>query len=253
MTAAKDAYDFVLFELYPDSDRPLRRVWNGKPQHEAVAEDYANLVAAALALWEATASDFAISMQWREVRWLEGGFTAPNGAFFQTGNDASDVPVRSSSVYDNAVPPANATMLANYARLQTHFGPSFDKFEIAKRAEAIVRAFSGTALEAPTGTASFLNAFELLVSPLSVSILAPDAADSDFIPDEAPALAAVAWRNPNPNTICNWVFGEGVHVEGHPAHGKVAIGGKPTAYVCRGQVCSAPVTDPVALAELLAR
>ena len=34
-----------------------------------------------------------------------------------------------------------------------------------------------------------------------------------------------------------------------PAHGKTAIDGKPTAYVCIGPQCSMPVTDPAALVE----
>ncbi len=37
--------------------------------------------------------------------------------------------------------------------------------------------------------------------------------------------------------------------ETSPAHGKTAIDGKPTAYVCIGPQCSAPVTDPAALVE----
>jgi len=39
--------------------------------------------------------------------------------------------------------------------------------------------------------------------------------------------------------------------ESHPAFGKKAVDGKPTAYVCRGNVCSLPVTDPEELAALL--
>jgi hypothetical protein len=38
----------------------------------------------------------------------------------------------------------------------------------------------------------------------------------------------------------------------HPAAGKDAIAGHATAYVCEGTVCSLPVTDPAALAALLA-
>ena len=34
-----------------------------------------------------------------------------------------------------------------------------------------------------------------------------------------------------------------------PAHGKTAIGGKATAYVCIGPQCSVPVTEPAALIE----
>src|SRR5439155_20438 len=38
---------------------------------------------------------------------------------------------------------------------------------------------------------------------------------------------------------------------GHPAQGKRMVDGKATAYVCRGPVCSLPVTAPDALAEAL--
>ncbi len=37
----------------------------------------------------------------------------------------------------------------------------------------------------------------------------------------------------------------------HPAAAKTMVEDKPTAYVCEGTVCSAPVTDPAALTELL--
>jgi hypothetical protein len=36
----------------------------------------------------------------------------------------------------------------------------------------------------------------------------------------------------------------------HPAAGKTAIDGKTTVYVCRGESCSLPVTEPDALAAL---
>ena len=34
-----------------------------------------------------------------------------------------------------------------------------------------------------------------------------------------------------------------------PAHGKTALDGKPTAYVCIGPQCSLPVTEAAALVE----
>ena len=38
----------------------------------------------------------------------------------------------------------------------------------------------------------------------------------------------------------------------HPAAGKGMVGGKPAAYVCKGQTCGLPVTHPKALATALA-
>ena len=43
--------------------------------------------------------------------------------------------------------------------------------------------------------------------------------------------------------------GAGALPESSPAHGKTAIDGKPTAYVCIGPQCSLPVTEPAALVE----
>jgi hypothetical protein len=40
--------------------------------------------------------------------------------------------------------------------------------------------------------------------------------------------------------------------ESHPAYGKVASPAGAAAYVCRGSVCGLPVTEPDALAALLA-
>ena len=39
----------------------------------------------------------------------------------------------------------------------------------------------------------------------------------------------------------------------HLAHGKTAVGGMPTAYVCAGETCSLPVTDAAALVEEMKR
>jgi uncharacterized protein YyaL (SSP411 family) len=41
--------------------------------------------------------------------------------------------------------------------------------------------------------------------------------------------------------------------KGHPAAGKTNIGKAATAYVCVGETCSPPVTDPQDLRGLLSR
>jgi hypothetical protein len=39
--------------------------------------------------------------------------------------------------------------------------------------------------------------------------------------------------------------------ENHPAYGKTMQNGQPTAYVCRGNICSSPVTSAVTLSQSL--
>ncbi|MFZ1991714.1 MAG: thioredoxin domain-containing protein, partial [Alphaproteobacteria bacterium] len=132
LDAAGEAYREVSFAhlLDPSGTRGTLRTGgrlfhasrSGKPNHEGMAEDYANMIAAAIAVFEATADDMPISTFWAWLKELETHFTAPEGGFFQSRDSAADVITRSRPIQDNATPPANATMLANYARLRAMFG-----------------------------------------------------------------------------------------------------------------------------------
>ena len=64
-------------------------------------------------------------------------------------------------------------------------------------------------------------------------------------------LVAAARRHATPNMILA-LFADGADVPAdHPAAGKSSVAGRATAYVCRGETCSLPVTDTPALVALL--
>jgi hypothetical protein len=212
-----------------------------------LAEDCAALSGAALAVAETTGESALVTAAEGWVKQLEADNSAAGGGFHQARSDSVDTILRSRTIYDNAVPPANATMVGNYARLFAQTG----RAHYLERAEAIIRLFAGVALEAPAGTASFLNAFELFVAPVSVVTVAPHAGDLVQVPKAAGALAAIVRACAEPNKIITWCLSTDGLPASHPAHGKVALGGKPTVYICRGQTCSAPVTEPAELARLL--
>lgn len=259
LEAATTAFRFMRDNLRMGDARGARlyRSWSGKPQHHGTAEDYSNMITAAIALFEATADEFFISAIWPWLGELADHFASPGGGFHQTRDDATDTLVRSRTVYDNAVPPANATMLANYARLQAMFGAQFQTpfgedgriYDLAGGLQRQLRAFEGVALSAPSGTASFLNAFDLAASPVTIAIMAPGATVTDKTPECAREMAMAARKSPHPNAVINW--GPWGHSSG-PLAGKKPMD-KPTAYVCRGQTCSPPVTDPAELARVLSR
>ena len=73
-------------------------------------------------------------------------------------------------------------------------------------------------------------------------------------PEAADMLASVRRRwIPNRVVICHDPARNGRAAELIPQMGgKDRVGGKAAAYVCRGRSCSAPVTDPDALASLVA-
>jgi hypothetical protein len=246
LEAARSALRDVSTQLI-DRNRIYRATGGIGGALNGLAEDYAALIGAALALAETTGERALITAAEGWVKQLEADHSAHGGGFHQARADSADTILRSRTIYDNAVPPANATMLANYARLGTQTG----KAEYLQRAEAIIGLFAGIALEAPAGTASFLNAFDLFVAPVSIVIVAPDARDLDRVPEAAGALTAIVRACAQPNKIVTWCRSLEGLPPGHPAHDKAAIGGKPTAYVCRGSTCSAPATEPSELGRLL--
>jgi uncharacterized protein YyaL (SSP411 family) len=93
--------------------------------------------------------------------------------------------------------------------------------------------------------ASFINGFEVCVSALQIVIVGPsnDQRTHDLI-------NAVLGRA-LPNRILLVISPDQALPQGHPAHGKAMQNGQPTAYLCQGQVCSAPVTSAVTLSQAL--
>ncbi|HSG93958.1 MAG TPA: hypothetical protein VLA28_00450 [Afifellaceae bacterium] len=65
------------------------------------------------------------------------------------------------------------------------------------------------------------------------------------------ALRDVAWQEAVPGRIFRVIAPETPLPDGHPAQYKERINDLATAYVCVGQRCSLPKTDPAALTETL--
>jgi uncharacterized protein YyaL (SSP411 family) len=55
-----------------------------------------------------------------------------------------------------------------------------------------------------------------------------------------------------PNRLVQVVAATDLLPPGHPAAGKTRLGDAATAYVCIGETCSLPLTDPAALSAALA-
>jgi uncharacterized protein len=95
---------------------------------------------------------------------------------------------------------------------------------------------------------TLLNASEFLERALQIVIVGP--IDD---PQTAALRRAAKGSASLPNLLLQQVVPGTELPEGHPAKGKGLRDGKPTAYVCEGPVCSAPLDDAKALAEDLAR
>ncbi|MBX9635102.1 MAG: thioredoxin domain-containing protein, partial [Magnetospirillum sp.] len=241
LDAARVAYETVRSQMALSPNRLAHSMRFGKFRPIGLVDDLAHMARAALALHEVTGEPELVehARLWVEAADLHH-WDATDGGYFQAADDADDVIVRLKPIHDSAVPSANGIMVQVLARLSQLTGNS----QYRERAEATFTAFSGMIPDHFANLTALLAGFEQLADPLQVVIVGK--AEED---DTRALLRAVA-DSPLPTRILERVDGTALP-HSHPAHGKAALHGRATAYVCRGSTCSEPVTDAAALRDQL--
>lgn len=232
--AAARAFDFV--RRHMTRDGRLRHSWrNGILKHAATLDDHANMARGALALFEATGRrdylDQAIA--WAEDLDRHYRDTERSG-YYYTADDAEALIVRAKHAHDNPTPSGNGTMVGVLTRLYHHTGE--ERFR--QSADALVHAFSGEVTRNFFPLATLLNNAELLHDAMQIVIVG---AAGD---DGTRALVDAVRTRSLPNRMLQVVSPDLRLPENHPAYGKGQVSGRPTAYVCIGMTCTAPITDP---------
>ncbi len=239
--AAADAFAFVRDHM--SEDGRLRHSWRaGQLQHPATLDDYANMSRAALLLLEATGESpyLAQAEAWTSV--VERHHTEPGkSGYLFAASDTPGLIVRNRTASDNPTPSGNGVMVEVLARLWLLTGR--DKYREA--AQAVVTAFSGELARNFFPLSTLLNASEFLLAPVQIVLIG-----SRDAPQAAELLHVVA-QTSVPNRVLQTVAPGQSLPDGHPAGGKSQKDGAPTVYVCRGQTCSLPITDPADLAAAL--
>ena len=244
LTAAQHAFTFVSRHLRVDGgefDGRLHHTWcAGQARHPAVIEDYAQMSAAALALYAATGVDsyLAAARSWVAIADRHYWDAAADG-YHQTADDTLDLINRPKVVADNAVPSGNGAMVEVLARL--HLLTGDDAYR--QRAERLVRLFSSDKMQYLLSIPGLLTGWEVLERAAQVVVIgaASDPATAALRRvAAAEPLAVVCWLEPGASLP-----------PGHPAAGKSPLDGRPAAYVCRGGTCSAPLSDASALRAML--
>ena len=239
--AAIKAFDFVVKAL-GDGDR-LHHSWHkGKRGALGFADDYAQMIRAATTLWEYVGDKRFLEQAKRWTLTLnEHYWDAALGGYFYTADDADPLIVRARNIFDQPVPSANSTMIAQLGRL---YQATADQ-SYAQRADQLFQAFAGEAARAFISTGSYFSAVESALSGLQIVVVGPITN-----PKTHELTAAVNGRT-LPNKLLIVVSPEDALPEGHPAYGKAMVNGQPAAYVCQRGTCSQPITNPVALSQAL--
>jgi uncharacterized protein YyaL (SSP411 family) len=204
-----------------------------------VLEDYGDLAEGLLALHQATG----------EGRWLELAgdlldvvaeqFVDADG-WHDTAADAEALVHRPFDPGDGPTPSGIAAVAGAAVGWSALAGSPRHR----ELGEAAVGSVARLAERAPQAVGWALAVGEaLLAGPLEVAVSGPAGPERD-------ALAAAARASTSPGAVV--VVGE-PDAPGVPLlAGRPLVGGRPAAYVCRGFVCSAPVTDVSALGAALA-
>jgi len=241
-TAAIAAADTILAGLRGPEGRLARSWKDGRASGQGVLEDYADLADGLLALYEATFDErwFSIARELADA--ILDQFTDSAGGFFDTADDHETLVTRPKDPQDNATPAGGSMATLVLLRLAALTGESRYR-EAAERAITTVTPFLA---RYPTGFANWLSAAQLVVGGIVEVAIVGDPQDA-----ATQALIEVARSGGRQDLV--------VAAAADPSRsaiplleGRIAIEGRPTAYVCRQFACRLPVTDREALVAQLA-
>ncbi len=240
--AARRAYDFVRTEM-ARGERLVHAWRDGGSKGNDVLDDYAQMIRAALVLYQLTGEQADLG---QAIRWLDSVdaqfWDAKDGAYFLTPADATGLITRTRNAFDNATPSGNGTMVENLATLYHLTGD--DGYR--EKADKIVDVFSRQPASQYANMTSVLNGFERLANGVQVALI------GDPNTDDVAELCRTALAAGKPDLILSIVPPGADLPAGHPATGKSQVDDKATAYVCVGNVCGLPVTDATGLSDALA-
>jgi len=229
------AFDFIARAM-TRGDRLGHSFREGKLKFPGLASDFAAMIRAALALYEATGQkkylDHALSWQ----RALDRDYiNAELGTYYLTAADAEGLVIRPAATTDEATPNHNAVAAQNLIRLAVLAGDDAWR----EKADRLIGAIAPQVAENLYMHMALLNAIDLRLNATEIVVTGEG--------EGAQALLAAARRTSPLNRIVLHAPSAGTLSENHPARAKIAAAKGPQAFVCVGETCSLPVTDPAAL------
>jgi uncharacterized protein YyaL (SSP411 family) len=236
---AAHAFAFVA-ESMTRGDRLGHSARAGRLTFPGLSADYAAMIRAAIALHQATGDS---TYRDRAVAWaaaLERHHADPDtGGYFFTADDAEGLIVRPAQTRDDAVPNPNGLMAQNLIRLTVLTGDD------AYRARAD-RLFDGViplAMQNPLIHTTLLSALDLRLRQAEIVATGARADEFAKVALRLPFLARTVVRAKDAAAL----------PARHPARAMLASAPADGAvFVCQGERCSRPTTDPAKIAELVA-
>jgi hypothetical protein len=235
---AARAFEFVQRSM-TRGDR-LGHSWReGRLLYPGLASDFAFMIRAALSLYEATGEraylDRALTWQTALDRHYAN---AETGTYFLTADDAEGLVVRPASTADDATPNPNAVIAQNLIRLAAFTGDHGFRDRADRLVEGVL-SLGGNNLFMHVAA---LNAIDMRLG-LAEIVVTGEGPAADALVTAALALPYVnraVLRAPSADALPG----------SHPAQDKVKAAGGAAAFICVGETCSLPVTEPEQVAQV---
>jgi hypothetical protein len=238
LTLAARAFAFVAQQMV--QNQRLGHSWRaGKLRFPGLASDFAAMIRAALALYEATGERAYLE---RALAW-QGAFDVhyadpDTGGYYLSADDADDLLLRPHSTQDDATPNPNAVAAGNLVRLAVLSGD--DRWRA--QADRLIEGILSTAERNLFGHVALLNALDLRLCGAEIVVTGPD----------ADRLAQAALKLPFLDRIVLRAGSAAELPAAHPAQDKIKASAGNAAFVCVGERCSLPVTEAGAIAGAVA-
>jgi uncharacterized protein YyaL (SSP411 family) len=238
---AAKAFRFVR-EAMTRGDRFGHSWRDGRLLFPGLASDFAYMIRAALALHEATGDSayFERALAWQRA--FDRHYANPdNGAYFLTADDAEGLVVRPSATTDDATPNPTAIAADNLVRLAVLAGDDAWR----RAADRLFDGVLAIAADNLFGHMALLNALDFRLRAAEIVVTGSGERARDLLGAalKLPVVERIVVRAPRTDAL----------PAAHPARQKIAAApATAAAFVCVGERCSLPVTDPHQLAQNVA-
>ncbi len=238
LAMAKRGFDFIA-QTMSKGDR-LGHSWrDGKLLFPGLASDFAAMIRAALALYEATGERRYLE---RALAW-QNAFdahyaNADTGGYYLSADDANDLLLRPHATQDDATPNPNAVAAQNLVRLAVLAGD--DKWR--EKSDRLIDGILSAAERNLFGHVALLNALDLRLRGAGIVSTGSEAERFAQAALKLPFLDRIVLRAASANDL----------PASHPAQEKLKATQTGAAFVCVGERCSLPVTTPDQIAQAVA-
>ena len=240
LALAEHAFTFIARAMVR-GDRLGHSFRDGQLKFPGLASDFAAMIRAALALYEATSRPVYLDQALTWQRALDRHYiNAEDGTYYLTAADAEGLVIRPASTADEATPNHNAVAAQNLVRLSLLTGDDAWR----EKADRLIAAIAPAALENLYMHMALFNAIDLRLRAAEIVVTGQG--------ERAQALLDAARAIPALDRIILHAGSAETLPPAHPARAQVAAAkNEASAFVCIGQTCSLPVNDPAALTHAL--